>query len=152
MKNIVNTNDRDRILARIDALQGNERAQWGTMTVGQMVCHAADQIRMALGDITVADQSNFFTRTLVVHLVLLGLPTPKGKVKTAPEIDTAGRGTQPTTFEQDTKLLKQTIAEFLDTDERSAFQPHPIFGPFTRRQWGRLSYLHLDYHLRQFGV
>jgi hypothetical protein len=150
MKNLLNTDDRDRILARIDAIQGNERAQWGTMTVAQMVCHAADQIRMALGEIAVVDRSNFITRTLAARLVLVGLPAPKGKIKTAPEIDTAGRGTQPTTFKQDTNLLKQKIAEFLDTDERFAFQPHPLFGSLTLQQWGRLGYLHLDYHLRQF--
>lgn len=152
MKNLLNPQEHSHILARIDALQRDAQAQWGVMTVNQMVCHAADQIRMALGDIPVTDQSNFMTRTLAIRLVLLGMPTPKGKVKTPPELDPTRRGTQPTTFSQDTALLKQKIAEFLNTTADFAFQPHPAFGPLTRGQWGRLIYLHLDYHLRQFGM
>jgi hypothetical protein len=151
MKNLLNKQEHEHILARIDALQGDERAQWGTMTADQMVCHVTDQIRMALGDIPVADCSNFITRTLASRLVLLGLPAPKGKVKTAPEIDTKKQGTQPTTFEQDIAALKHKITELLQSDAGFAFQPNPFFGPLTRQQWGRLCYLHLDHHLRQFG-
>lgn len=152
MKNILNTDDRDRILARINALQGNEHAQWGKMTVAQMVCHVADQIRIALGDIEVNDRSSFITRTLAIRIVLLGLPVPRGKVRTTPEIElTEGHGTQPTTFEHDTATLKETIAAFWATDDDFTFQPHSTFGSRTRQQWGRLIYLHLDYHLQQFG-
>lgn len=152
MKNLINTNDRNLILARIDALQGDERAQWGTLTVARMVCHAADQIRMTLGEITAADRSNVLTRTLLIRLILLGLPMPKGRAKTAPEIEpTTGHGTPPTTFAQDTAALKQKIAAFLATDENFAFQRHSVFGALSRHQWGRLIYLHLDHHLQQFG-
>jgi hypothetical protein len=36
------------------------------------------------------------------------------------------------------------------TDE--AWEPHPLFGKMTPRQWGKLLQMHLDYHLRQFAA
>ncbi|GAA4351206.1 hypothetical protein GCM10023185_09680 [Hymenobacter saemangeumensis] len=30
--------------------------------------------------------------------------------------------------------------------------PHPGYGPLSRTQYGRFIYLHLDHHLRQFGL
>jgi hypothetical protein len=30
--------------------------------------------------------------------------------------------------------------------------PHPMFGPLANEEWGRIVYLHTDYHLRQLGV
>jgi hypothetical protein len=29
---------------------------------------------------------------------------------------------------------------------------HPAFGPLPTWEWGRMVYLHVDHHLRQFGV
>jgi hypothetical protein len=31
-------------------------------------------------------------------------------------------------------------------------QAHPIFGPMSDAAWLRWGYLHMDHHLRQFGV
>ncbi|MBK9525384.1 MAG: DUF1569 domain-containing protein [Bacteroidetes bacterium] len=28
---------------------------------------------------------------------------------------------------------------------------HPYFGKLSSREWGRITYLHLDHHLKQFG-
>jgi hypothetical protein len=30
--------------------------------------------------------------------------------------------------------------------------PHPFFGIFTKEQWGKAMYKHLDHHLHQFAV
>lgn len=152
MENILHVHDCGRILTRIDALNDTDPAQWGTMTASQMICHLADQIRVALGSIAVADQSTFLTRTVTKRLVLLGMPIPRGKVQTFPEIDqAAGKGTAPTTFADDVAALKHVISEFIATEPNFAFQRHSLFGALNRQQWGRLISLHLDYHLRQFG-
>ena len=29
--------------------------------------------------------------------------------------------------------------------------PHPMFGNFTKDQWGKAMYKHVDHHLQQFG-
>jgi hypothetical protein len=32
------------------------------------------------------------------------------------------------------------------------WQPHPMFGPVTVKEWGKLLQIHIDYHLRQFAA
>jgi hypothetical protein len=32
------------------------------------------------------------------------------------------------------------------------WQPHPMFGPMTLKEWGKLLQIHIDYHLRQFAA
>jgi hypothetical protein len=34
----------------------------------------------------------------------------------------------------------------------ATFSASPAFGKLSNRQWGRLAYVHMDHHLRQFGV
>jgi hypothetical protein len=46
------------------------------------------------------------------------------------------------------ELLKQVRA----LPDDSILQPHPMYGKLNRKQWGRFMYVHLDHHLRQFGV
>jgi hypothetical protein len=33
-----------------------------------------------------------------------------------------------------------------------AWKPHPLFGKMTPKEWGKLSQIHVDYHLRQFAA
>ncbi|NND11366.1 MAG: DUF1569 domain-containing protein, partial [Flavobacteriaceae bacterium] len=36
--------------------------------------------------------------------------------------------------------------------DKAEWEPHPSFGYYTKDQWGKTQYKHLDHHLRQFGV
>lgn len=153
MKNILNTTNREEIFSRITLLKETDHALWGKMNVNEMLCHLADQIRVATFQIKTKDFSNVFTRTIASRLVLLGMPAPKGKIKTFPEIDLdKGNGTKPTSFENDKTLLIKNVSDFLEKDSSFNYQPHGAFGTFTRKQWGRIIYLHFDHHLKQFGV
>lgn len=153
MKNILNDQNREELVTRINNLKETNSALWGKMSVNEMLCHLADQIRVAVNEIKVADFSNFFTRTIASKLVLLGMPAPKGKVKTFHEIDLEkGNGTKPTSFENDKTLLKKIVSDFLEKDSSFNYQRHGAFGPFTKEQWGRIIYIHFDHHLKQFGV
>ncbi len=153
MKNILNIQNREELLTRINNTKETNTALWGKMSVNEMLCHLADQIRVATNQIKTKDFSNFFTRTIASKLVLLGMPAPKGKVKTFSEIDLdKGNGTKPTSFENDRSLLKKNVSDFLEKDNSFIFQPHSAFGSFTREQWGRIIYIHFDHHLKQFGA
>jgi hypothetical protein len=153
MKNILNVQNREKLLTRINNLKETNSHLWGKMSANEMLCHLADQIRVATYQIKTRDFSNFFSRTILSKLVLLGMPAPKGKVKTFSEIDLAkGNGTKPTSFENDRSQLKKIVSEFIEKDSSFNYQPHGAFGPFTREQWGRIIYIHFDYHLKQFGA
>ena len=49
------------------------------------------------------------------------------------------------------RLLKK-VKQFHDEKLKKEWPPHPMFGEFTKDQWGKLEYKHLDHHLTQFGV
>lgn len=152
MNNILQSTGYQTMLARIDAVQAGDRALWGRMSVNQMICHLADQIRVALGGIKTTDRSNFVSRTVVAWLVLLGVPAPKGKIPTFPGIDqVAGKGTPPTELDEDKRTLRAILDEFIAMPDDFAFQHHSAFGKLSKSQWARLIYVHMDHHLKQFG-
>lgn len=152
MHTISNSIYYEQILKRIDALRPDDRALWGRMTVNEALCHVTDVFRMAFGEISAPDHSNAFTRQILKRVVLLGVPSPKGKINTSPALDQSqGNGTRPTTLEQDKMMFHSKMAEFSSKDTAFSFHPHPIFGQLTQAEWGRLLFLHTNHHLTQFG-
>lgn len=152
MKNILNEKDRYSIINRIQNLVSDSKNLWGKMDVNQMICHVSDQIKMANGEIQTKFVGNVILKTLVKRMTLLGMPIPKGKVKTAKELDQEKLGTKPTEFNNDKKLLIKLIEEFDKSYLIEQETIHPAFGAMNKNQWGRLIYLHMDHHLSQFGV
>ena len=56
-------------------------------------------------------------------------------------------------FAPERERLVALVKRFAESGRASADgRVHPFFGRLTGDQWGRLSYKHLDHHLRQFGV
>ena len=154
MKNLFDKRWQDAISARLDTLTPESRAQWGRMNVGQMVCHLTDPMRIALGELEAKDISTIMTRTLLRWAVLGGMPPPKGKVQTFPEIDqVAGGGTKPEALAADIATLKDVIERFrAHALGGKPIVPSPAFGNLSPRAWGRLQYVHMHYHLKQFGA
>jgi hypothetical protein len=76
------------------------------------------------------------------------LPWPKGKIPTAPEM----RATKPVAWESDLQALHGLVDRFAELRPQGEWAEHPAFGRLSGKEWGVLCYLHLDHHLRQFGV
>ena len=76
---------------------------------------------------------------------------PAGIV-TRPEIDQELEGTKPTDFAADLAELQALVGLVATQRHHVARIPHPIFGSLSEAAWLRWAYLHLDHHLRQFGV
>ncbi|MCX6149131.1 MAG: hypothetical protein NTX22_01255 [Ignavibacteriales bacterium] len=152
MKNILNEKDRNEVVNRISNVLAVNQRLWGKMNANQMICHSTDQIRLALGEIPLTFIGNALQTSLLKSLVLLGMPAPKGKVETYKEIKQGAGGTPPTTIENDKQILINSIEKFINKKDISEIITHPNFGKLSFKQWGRLIYIHLDYHLKQFGV
>jgi hypothetical protein len=56
-------------------------------------------------------------------------------------------------FETEKQQLIELVTKFYQSgpDKVGNF-PHPFFGTFTKEQWGKATYKHLDHHLRQFAA
>ena len=117
-----------------------------------MVCHLNDSFRVALGEKAASSTSSLLQRTLVKWIALqTPLRWPPG-VKTMPEVDQEIGGTQPAEFEKDLKQLEDLVQCFIAQESDLQRQHHPIFGRMSRQDWLRWGYLHMDHHLRQFGL
>ena len=97
---------------------------------------------------------NLFTRTILKWLVLSGVPAPKGKVETFPELDYAkGGGTPPAELAEDLDALRGSVERFVErASTGEPFVTSPAFGKLSPRSYGRLMYVHMHHHLKQFGV
>jgi hypothetical protein len=144
--------DRAEILGRLNMLLPDSPRTWGRMSPHQMVCHLIDSTLVALGELTVSRVDTPINRTLVKWIALrVPLAWPP-EIQTRPEIDQVlGRGTRPGEFSTDVARLTELTLRF--SGERDFVgRVHPIFGEMSAKEWLRWGYLHLDHHLRQFGV
>jgi hypothetical protein len=147
MKSIWREDDRRAIHDRVGALACDRRAEWGTFTAPKMVCHLADSLRMAMGDLTVASKALPIRYPPLKQFIVYVAPFPKG-LPTAPEL--LARAPREWTDEvADVQLLLARAASARVTD---TWPEHPAFGRLSKRAWGVLIYRHMDHHLRQFGA
>lgn len=150
MKTIGRHDDLAGLVARLATLSSGAPARWGRMSAHQMLCHAGDALRMALGRKAVSPASGILQRTVIKWVALYApLRWPPG-IATRPEIDQACDGVRPETFDRDLATLHALLLE--TASHEGEWPPHPIFGRLSAREWLRWAYLHTDHHLRQFGV
>jgi hypothetical protein len=148
MKSLAKVQARQEILDRMSRLAPDSRPRWGKMSVGQVICHLTDNMRMVLGEIETRSKNKKLFQTLPVKkLVIYWMPWPKG-VPTAPELLV----TAPATFQADADRLRALVERFGVEAEGTEGRVHPLFGRLSATDWGVLQYRHFDHHLRQFAV
>lgn len=153
---------RARIHARINRLTPKSVPRWGRMRAPQMVCHVADHLRIALGDIRISPARPMIrlasrklavdpgllrfktARYFLVHL----LPWPRARFEAPVEM----RTTVPGEWKADIDTLHALVDRVGDRNPAAPWDSHPWFGIVSGQEWGMLCWRHLDYHLRQFGV
>ena len=147
IKNLYDPSVKQEIIARINALTPQSTRQWGKMDVAQMLAHVQVPIGVALGDMTI--KGNWMMKMfmpLFKKMLFderpwkLGLPTDKSFVMTGQIKD----------FEKEKAQLLEKVNRF--TEANVVCEKHPVFGRFTKEQWSKASWKHLDHHFRQFGV
>lgn len=136
---------RAELVQRVRRVTPESERRWGRMTAPQMVCHLADHMRVGLGELPARDFSTPFRRTVLKWLgVDLPIRWPHG-LRTAREMQSS----QPTDWASDVAAVEELIERVA---MGGAAGVHPLFGPLSPRAWARLSWKHIDHHLRQFRV
>ena len=140
------------MLDRIIKITPNNTRLWGSMSVGQMLTHCTDQIRICLGELPCRSRGSKFSQG-VARWVALNVPLPMPKnLKTVAELDPNKKYmTQPTEFKKDYDALLVAYDKMLNLPESSRFE-HPVFGVLSKKNVIKLTDIHLDHHFRQFGV
>jgi len=146
MMTVLSEADRAVLLSRIRSLTPELTPVEGTLTVARMLCHIADQLAVAIGDIASERRDSLVMRTLARWFVLYApIRVPFGKVGTVPEMLT----TEPSNRADDVARIESLLSRLVGADRVAA---HSVFGRLSKREWGILAARHIDHHLRQFGV
>ena len=149
MSSIYNKTDNEIIISRINKLSPESKAQWGKMTVGQMLSHCQAPIDFATGNTPM--QANFIMRLVgkMLKKKVFGSDEFKKNSPTAPSFIRTGSYD----FEQTKNELIQKIGIFSELGEKAIkTTKHPFFGELTYDEWSKMHTMHLNHHLKQFGV
>ncbi|HNL38896.1 MAG TPA: DUF1569 domain-containing protein [Saprospiraceae bacterium] len=132
---------------RVNSLQPGAVRQWGKMTVAQMLAHANVPLEVGLGKLQLPPEGNFLTRRLLKWYVLGKTEFKRNLPTSRFFLVTDGR-----MFEQEKKRLLDNLDDAHTRGLDGPWAPHNAFGALAPEQWGTLTWLHLDHHLRQFSV
>ncbi len=146
MKSLLEEDGYAEIKNRLDTLDQNSVRVWGKMNQAQMLTHCQFPLKVAIENKPTKPKWNPIMRLFKGMLYndklwRKGLPT-------APELKIVDERD----FHKEKETLEELVDAFYKLKEREEWNPHPMFGNFTKEQWGKMEYKHLDHHLRQFGV
>ena len=147
MQSIFEESTFEELKTRLNSLNENSKANWGKMSVGQMVWHCQGPLNIMLQKKDYGLKPNWLAKVFFKKSLYndkkwgKGLPTAKF-LKTKDDKN----------FNSEISILKALLEESYAQKDKTEWEPHPAFGYFTAQQWGQMQYKHLDHHLRQFGV
>jgi Protein of unknown function (DUF1569) len=137
------------VLRRVESLQPDARRQWGTMTVNQMMEHAARTLEIAAGK---KPSHQAFLGKLIGWIFWRRFVGPTPFQKNGPSLPALVVQGEPE-FSPTKDRLKTLLAEFHAVGEHGCDgNIHGFFGRMTGTEWGVTQYKHMDHHLRQFGA
>lgn len=146
MKTIFDKPTRDELINRIRRLDENSKAEWGKMTIYQMLKHNTLWDDMITGK---RKYRQAFIGRLFGKMALKGVLKDEKPLRrntpTVPEFRITGNGD---VLSEKAKWIAQIegYAHFSNPDFI-----HPFFGKMTTEQIGQMAYKHADHHLRQFN-
>jgi hypothetical protein len=149
MKSIFDKSTRDEVIKRINALNENSKAQWGKMTVAQMVKHCAKCEDYYYGNSHVKRSflGRIFGKTAIKAILK---NEESGLKKNAPTSPIFRVEETNLDFDKERAAWRMLIERYTDFNNEKF--THWFFGDMTKEQLGQFIFKHCDHHLKQFGV
>jgi hypothetical protein len=147
VKSIWQDKARRELNDRVGGVAPDRCAEWGSFNAPKMVCHLADSLKMAMGDLKVAPKWLPIRYSPLKQLIIYVAPFPR-RAPTAPELLVR----EPREWANDVADVQDLLARAGSARTTNAWPDHPAFGKLSKRAWGVLIYRHMDHHLRQFGA
>jgi hypothetical protein len=149
MKSLFEPAATEEIKERMAQLRPDSERQWGKMSPAQALAHCSAAMEVSVG--LKFPPRNLFGRLIgrrVLATFLAGKPFPRNSPTDKSFVVKDDR---------DFGAERQQLLELIDRftaggPEGCTKHPHSFFGPLTPAEWAQLNYIHLDHHLRQFGV
>lgn len=150
MRSVFDNATRNELIGRINTLNENSTAQWGTMTVFQALKHCTLWDKMIIAN-------KIYKRVFIGRI--FGKLALKSELKDASPL----RRNSPTipdfiVTEKNGNVVAQKaewinqLESYANYSEPTSGFIHPFFGKMTKEQIGYLAYKHADHHLRQFNA
>jgi hypothetical protein len=138
------------LIYRALKLSPESKHHWGNMDVIEMLqhCNAANKL------VLLGTQSNKqdSLKQKIIRFAYLNFPLrfPKN-IKAPKKLKLITDKETPQNFETEKELYIELISQFpIQTFPKKMY--HPVFGNLNPKEWGILNWMHMDHHLRQFGV
>jgi hypothetical protein len=148
MKTVFDAAVRDELVSRINTLTLQNHAQWGKMTVSQMLKHCILCDEMFFGKLVI--KRVFIGRLLGPMMLKKVLKDDRGFGRNSPTSQLLKTTGQNCDIDLHKKEWISNIEQFAVYNNTNFI--HPFFGPMTKDQVGLFAYKHADHHLRQFGA
>ncbi len=147
MKSIYDKAENAQIITRIKSLTPSSKAIWGKMSVDQMMKHTNDAMLVAFGEKTL--KINFLMRFLgrMMKNKVFNSEFQKNS-PTAPEF----MYKENFNFETVQKELIHNFSRFASGHDSIKVTDHPFWGKMSFEDWNKLTWNHMDHHLKQFGA
>ena len=150
MESLFDKNISQKFIERINQLSPETKAQWGKMTVEQMLWHCQKPFEIASG--ALVPTVNPIIKFLFGKSAKKGMTGPIPVKKNLPTFREA-KGNNSAVFDTEKKKLIEMIENFQKKGADGLIKkPHPLFGEMSVTEWNALEVKHLDHHLTQFGV
>jgi hypothetical protein len=149
MKSLFNKTDNDGFIARINSLKASAPAQWGKMTVSQMLAHCQQPLKVAFGE---SSQKRGLMSFLFGNMVRKRLVADEKPFKRELPTDRSFVIHDQPDFETERQKLVAMVRRFADGKKVIVGEKHPFFGKLTPEEWDIIQSKHLDHHLKQFGA
>jgi hypothetical protein len=147
-KNLRDEGTAKELIERVNGLAADRSALWGKMQVTEMLHHCNKATRAILDGRPSNKPSSLKQQSLkflFLHVLQKFPKNVEAPARVAVEKISRDR------FEVEKQHLIDLTNEFV-RHPKSIEATHPIFGNLNDRQWGVFTWMHLDHHLRQFGV
>jgi hypothetical protein len=149
MKSLFEPATTEEVKERMAKLRPDSERMWGKMSPAQALAHCSAAMEVSVG--LKFPPRNFIGRLIgrrVLKTFLAGKPFPHNSPTDKSFVVRDDRD-----FEVEGQRLRGLIDRFAGAGPAGCTKhPHSFFGPLTAEEWAELNYMHLDHHLRQFGV
>jgi hypothetical protein len=136
------------IIGRIEKLQPASEAQWGKMSVSQMLAHCQAPLETYFTETKTKRTLPGILFGKMVFKQLIGNKPWKKNLPTAKNFKIKDFRN----FEEEKNKLIRAINRFSAEGYTITSFTHPFFGKLSSQEYALFNYRHLDHHLHQFGV
>jgi hypothetical protein len=149
MRSLFDPTAAEELKERMARLTPETQRQWGKMAPAQMLAHCSAAMEVAVGDKVM--------RQVLVGRVFGGMAKAKMLSGKPMSHNLPTDKAYLVKDDRDLNAERQRLAVLIDRfqtggPEQCTKHPHSFFGTMTPDDWSALNYIHLDHHLKQFGV